>query len=139
MTNKIQSIIKKCKKHDIPFVYHVGDVEEKTLRIRFENLKHTVVSTIKVVPIELNVTFKQNGWTFVGCTKNVDGIKQAYYQNFEDAKKYINLDMTRCDHCHTKRQRKSVSVLEHDNGQRMIVGTTCVKEFTCGLDGVFLC
>lgn len=139
----IQKLIKKCQKNGVDYIYNVKPEEVKTMLIHFDdNLPPNGLPRVKkallvVIPIELEIHFRLNGWTFIGCTKNLDGTKQAYYQNFDDAKKYLSLDMTRCDHCHIHRQRKSVSVLEHEDGRRIIVGTTCVKEFTCGLDGEF--
>ena len=34
-----------------------------------------------------------------------------------------------CDHCKTNRRRKSVYVLEDENGQRVHVGSTCAKDY----------
>jgi|6_EtaG_2_1085325.scaffolds.fasta_scaffold00362_13 hypothetical protein len=43
---------------------------------------------------------------------------------------YINPETARrCDHCHTVRRRKETFVLEKD-GQLVVVGSTCMKDFT---------
>ena len=39
-----------------------------------------------------------------------------------------------CDHCNTRRERKRLYHLEHESGERMIVGTSCVRDFTGGID-----
>ena len=38
-----------------------------------------------------------------------------------------------CDHCKSKRQRKNVFVLRHDDGRHVQVGRTCIKDFLGGV------
>jgi hypothetical protein len=90
--------------------------------------------SFNVTDIELDVFFKFNGWHSLGLVQRKEGIVQCYFNSQELIKEYHNTDF-HCDHCHKHVHRNSVVVLEHDNGERKVVGTSCVKEFTQGLDG----
>ena len=136
---EVKRIAKKCRKAGVEYTYEVGNVttievvvhENYVVR---KNLKYTTM--MDVYPVELDIKLKHNGWNVLGVVVDADGIQQAHFDNnTELAKKYLHVDMCRCDHCHTRRARKSVCVLEHEDGRQMVIGTTCVKEFTDGLDG----
>ncbi len=45
---------------------------------------------------------------------------------------FRTVDPTRCDHCHTKRDRTSVFVLGHEDGRYAAVGRTCLMDFLGG-------
>lgn len=138
---KINRIVNKCKKAGLPFVYEVGEMYDVKVRVHHTfdvalgDKAYNETLVMHVIPVELDVTLKHNGWKVLGCVKDVSGIRQAYFNDTELAKQYIDITLTRCDHCHTKRNRKSVCVVRHEDGREMIIGTTCLKEFTCGLDG----
>ena len=136
---EVKRIAKKCRKAGVKYTYEVGNVTtievvvHENYRVS-ENLKYNTM--MNVYPVELDIKLKHNGWNVLGVVVDADGIPQAYFgDNTELAKEYLHVDMCRCDHCHTRRARKSVCVLEHEDGRRMVIGTTCVKEFTDGLDG----
>ena len=63
-----------------------------------------------------------------------DGIIQCYFDAASLIRQYKDTDF-HCDHCHKKVHRNSVVILENESGERKVVGTSCVKEFTGGLDG----
>lgn len=126
---KINHIAKKCDKQGIPYTYKVGDSYEKTLVL--DNGKSF---TFDVTDIDLDIQFKFNGWVSLGMVQRKDGIVQCYFKDSDLIKQYKDTDF-HCDHCHKKVHRNSVVILEHESGLRKIVGTSCVKDFTCGLDG----
>ena len=78
--------------------------------------------------------FKFNGWTSLGMVQQKDGIIQCYFDDASLIRQYKDTDF-HCDHCHKKVHRNSVVILENESGERKVVGTSCVKEFTSGLDG----
>lgn len=41
-------------------------------------------------------------------------------------------EMVVCDHCHTKRQRTAVFVIQHDNGEYKVIGRNCLSDFLGG-------
>lgn len=136
---EVKRIAKKCRKAGVEYTYEIGNVTtievvvHENFMIR-KNIKYTTM--MNVCPVELDIKLKHNRWNVLGVVIDADGIQQAYFgNNTELAKKYLHVDMCRCDHCHTRRARKSVCVLEHEDGRQMVIGTTCVKEFTDGLDG----
>lgn len=136
---EVKRIAKKCRKAGVKYTYEVGNVTTINVVVHEnylvrKNLKYT--TTMDVYPVELDIKLKHNGWNVLGVVVDADGIQQAYFgNNTELAKDYLHVDMCRCDHCHTRRARKSVCVLEHEDSRHMVIGTTCVKEFTDGLDG----
>lgn len=128
-TKKINHIANKCDKQGIPHTYIIGDPYDKVVDTRDGNS-----FILNVTDITLDIQFKFNGWKSLGLIQRKDGITQCYLNSQELIKQYGNTDF-HCDHCHKHVYRNSVIVLEHENGERKIVGTSCVKEFTCGLDG----
>jgi len=128
-TKKINHIANKCDKQGISYTYIIGDPYDKVVDTRDGNS-----FILNVTDITLDIQFKFNGWKSLGLIQRKDGITQCYLKSQELIKQYGNTDF-HCDHCHKHVYRNSVIVLEHDNGERKIVGTSCVKDFTCGLDG----
>ena len=128
---QLNTIINKCKKQGIPYRLEVSDSYNKIIELK----DHSTIS-VPVVDIEVELFFIFNGWKCLGCIKqDEDGI-QFYFEDTDVLKKYSKeTNLFRCDHCHSNRERKAVCVLKHDDGSEKIVGTTCVKDFTRGLDG----
>jgi hypothetical protein len=125
---KIKRIVKKCEKNHIDYTFNVSEPYTKLLKVNDKSFE------VCLVDLNLDVTFKFNGWCSLGMVQRKDGIIQCYFDNADLIKQYKDTDF-HCDHCHKKVHRNSVVILEHDNGERKIVGTSCVKEFTSGLDG----
>ena len=125
---KIKHIVKKCEKNHIDYIFNVSEPYTKLVEVNDESFE------VCLVDLNLDVVFKFNGWHSLGIIQRKDGIVQCYFDNTDLIKQYKDTDF-RCDHCHKKIHRNSVVVLEHDNGERKVVGTSCVKEFTSGLDG----
>lgn len=125
---KIKRIVKKCEKNHIDYIFNVSDPYNKLVKVNDKSFE------LCLVDLNLDVTFKFNGWCSLGMVQRKDGIVQCYFDNADLIKQYKDTDF-HCDHCHKKVHRNSVVILEHDNGERKVVGTSCVKEFTSGLDG----
>lgn len=133
VTSKINRIINKCKKQGIPYTFNVGEAYDKIVEEKENKQKFSV----NVTDIELDVKFKFNGWTSLGVVCRKDGIVQCYFKDANLIKQYKDTDF-HCDHCKRHAHRNSVVILEHENGERKVVGTSCVQEFTRGLDGTLI-
>lgn len=125
---KIKRIVKKCEKNRIDYTFSISEPYTKLVKVNDKSFE------VCLVDLNLDVTFKFNGWCSLGMVQRKDGIVQCYFDNTDLIKQYKDTDF-HCDHCHKKVHRNSVVILEHDNGERKVVGTSCVKEFTSGLDG----
>ena len=125
---KVKRIVKKCEKNHIDYTFNVSDPYTKLVNVNSNSFE------VCLVDLNLDVTFKFNGWRSLGMVQRKDGIVQCYFDNADLIRQYKDTDF-HCDHCHKKVHRNSVVILEHNNSERKVVGTSCVKEFTCGLDG----
>ena len=128
VSKKIKRIVNKCEKNNIQYIFNVDNPYTKTVSIGDETFE------IDLVDLDLEVMLKFNGWTSLGMIQQKDGIIQCYFDDASLIKQYKDTDF-HCDHCHKKIHRNSVAILENESGERKVVGTSCVKEFTCGLDG----
>jgi hypothetical protein len=125
---KIKRIVKKCENNQIAHAFNVSDPYTKLVTVNKKSFE------VMLIDLELDVTFKFNGWKSLGLVQRKDGIVQCYFDNADLIKQYKDTDF-HCDHCHKKVHRNSVVILENAPGERKVVGTSCVKEFTSGLDG----
>ena len=125
---KVKRIVKKCEKNHIDYTFNVSEPYNKLVKINDKSFE------VCLVDLDLDVTFKFNGWYSLGMVQRKDGIIQCYFDNADLIRQYKDTDF-HCDHCRKKVHRNSVVILEHNNGERKVVGTSCVKEFTSGLDG----
>lgn len=125
---KIKRIVKKCEKNHIGYTFNVSDPYTKLVEVNSDSFE------VCLVDLNLDVAFKFNCWRSLGMVQRKDGIIQCYFDKADLIKQYKDTDF-HCNHCHKKVHRNSVVILEHDNGERKVVGTSCVKEFTSGLDG----
>lgn len=128
LSKKVKHISKKCAANGIPFTFIAGEPYKKVVSIKRTSY------VFMVVDVEVECFFKHNGWSVLGCVTRTNGITQCYFDDPSLLRQYKDTDFN-CDHCHKRVRRNSVVVLEHEDGRRVVVGTSCVKEFTCGLDG----
>jgi hypothetical protein len=126
---KVKRIVNKCEKNHVPCVFNVSEPYTKLIL-----LKNNKSFEVELVDLEIDVEFKFNGWSSLGMVQRKDGIVQCYFDDPGLIKQYKDTDF-HCDHCHKNVTRNSVVVLENESGERKVVGTSCVKEFTSGLDG----
>lgn len=130
ISKKIQHIVNKCHKNGVPCEFTISDVHEQQVTIK----KTGKTYSVEVCDIEVEAHFKHNGWDVLGMVQRKDGIIQCYFDNESLISQYKNTDF-HCDHCRKRVHRNSVVILENESGERKTVGTSCVKEFTNGLDG----
>lgn len=133
ISKKINRIANKCKKAGFPFTFTSGDSYDKVVEIK-DSEGNTSTYILHLTDIEVSCVFRYEGWTALGMVQRKDGIIQCYFRDPSLIKEYCTTDF-HCDHCKKHVRRNSVVVLEHEGGDRKVVGTSCVKEFTCGLDG----
>ena len=127
---KIGSIVHKCVVNHIPYVYEEGQSYEKEVEDKDNHCKYSV----SVFDLTVDVKFVYNGWRSLGMISRKDGILQYFVDDSSLIDLYSNPTF-QCDHCHKKAHRNSVVILENESGERKVVGTSCVKQFTRGLDG----
>lgn len=135
ITRKVNRIANKCRKANVPFIFNVGNSYQHPVHIR--NTQDNGYSTymFNFTDIEIDCQFRHNGWHVLGCVQRKDGILQCFFDNAELLNQYKDTDF-HCDHCQKRVHRNSVVILENENTkERKVVGTSCVKEFTRGLDG----
>ena len=125
---KISRITKKCEKNQVPYTFSVSDPYTKLVSVGDKNFE------VSLVDLNLDITFKLNGWSSLGLVQRKDGIVQCYFDDASLIAQYKDTGF-HCDHCHKNVYRNSIAVLENESGERKAVGTSCVKEFTSGLDG----
>lgn len=128
ISKKIKRIVKKCEKNKVQCTFNVSNPYTKLVTVNKKSFE------VSLVDLELDVIFKFNGWKSLGLVQRKDGIVQCYFDNADLIKQYKDTDF-HCDHCNKKVHRNSVVILENESGERKVVGTSCVKEFTSGLDG----
>lgn len=128
ISKKIKRIVKKCETNNIDYTFNVSEPYTKIVSVGDETFE------IDLVDLYLDVMFKFNGWTSLGMVQRKDGIIQCYFDDASLIKQYKDTDF-HCDHCNKKVHRNSVVILENESGEQKVVGTSCVKEFTSGLDG----
>lgn len=68
------------------------------------------------------------GWTFLASIDHNEGlVATAPHVEADGFRAYV--EEARCDHCHTNRDRSRTYVLEHEDGSRVQVGSTCINDF----------
>lgn len=76
--------------------------------------------------------YKTNGWTFVASIEHLPNgeaiVKKSPYYNGPDVEQEF-LEGNMCQHCNVKKQRRVQVVIEDEEGHRIILGSTCVKDF----------
>lgn len=128
LTKKIKRILNKCDKDGVSYSYNVSEPYDKMVEVEGDEY------SVKFVAIEIECYFKRNGWSVLGSVSRKSGIVQCYFDDASLLKEYSQTDF-HCDHCHKNVYRNSVVLLQNEHGEKKLVGSTCVKEFTRGLDG----
>lgn len=138
ISRKIRTISKKCEKANVPFTFTVGKPYDHPIEFvdpRYIGKGINPVHLISFTDIDIDCHFSYNGWHVLGFVQRKDGVLQCYFDTPDLIRQYKDTDF-HCDHCHKNIYRNSVAILENESThERKVVGTSCVKEFTCGLDG----
>lgn len=78
-----------------------------------------------------------DGWQVIGVVHyDQDQVYAQTLEGFEMPKHYHEKQAITCNHCNKPRSRKISFVLQNKEGETMLLGSTCVKDFT-GLDDAF--
>lgn len=77
-------------------------------------------------------TPKLEGWSLVAKVEYVGDEKLIKFVPGETCPRGYRTGDLHCDHCQSKRQRKNVFVLRHDDGRYVQVGRQCIKDFLGG-------
>jgi len=89
--------------------------------------RNYMVCDIKIVYTPIKI---KGGWRVLGSVEMLEGsewnVINGNIDNIGDLKQY---DLTWCDHCNKRRNRKKVIVLEDKDGNRKDVGRQCIKDY----------
>lgn len=74
---------------------------------------------------------RYNGWRYLATAEWINGALLLTARNDDDAEAGRGYKPTegRCDHCHQKRARSRIVLVQHEDGAIRQVGTTCLKDF----------
>lgn len=71
---------------------------------------------------------KLNGWNIIGRIEDNEGINIV--TGFGDLSAFRNADINWCDHCHTRRARKALIIVQNEaTGEQKAIGSSCVNDF----------
>lgn len=131
LLKSIAPIARKCLKKNIPYDY-------KEIGKQFKEIElNGITKYIEFTEIELNINPCINGWNVIVQIRQLEnGHNLITRCNVPYKKEYDNYITSEihCEHCKQNRRRKTAYILENESGQTMIVGSTCLEEFTGGLD-----
>lgn len=121
-------IKRKCANAGIPFMYRL------TGREMFEEYgeKPNTIN-VRFIEVEAEGKIKWNGWNVIARIEHKDAGNLVYSMTNTPDTKWWTMDSF-CDHCGTNRARNVTYILEDKDGNRKQVDSTCLKEFTNGLD-----
>lgn len=139
---KFEKIIKKYQKKGASIVFQLGDevTEEGTLFVS-DLVHHAMYEekiSVKCREVFVDGTYIINGWQFVGTiefTENGNIIRLAD-SSFEGKVpvRYLHTEKI-CEHCGKIRNRKDTYLIYNtDSGEFKQVGSSCLLEYTQGLD-----
>lgn len=135
-----------------------GKVEElnrRAERLGVEPLRIEIIDTKTITrkhdetgleyTLELNVVEivgespRLDGWTLIARLTPAEGVEGENLvkcvPGLECPREFRAVDMTRCDHCHTRRFRKDTFVIHNEeNGEYKVVGRNCISDFLGGVD-----
>lgn len=139
---KLEKIIKKYQKKGADIIFEVGNevIEQGTLYIE-DSFSHT--QSKKVIDVKCTEVFVEghyiiNGWQFVGTIEftTLGNIIRLADSSFEGKVplKYLHTESI-CEHCGKIRNRKDTYLIYNaETGEFKQVGSSCLLDFTCGLD-----
>jgi hypothetical protein len=101
-------------------------VEAKAKRLRIKIVEWTKISSKDGITYydAIKVENPMPEHQFIGIIDWSEGIRivKSYRDN-------LDTDKHECDHCHTKRQRNKIFIVEDKNGKLLYIGSSCVKEY----------
>lgn len=129
LTEEVAKINRKTAKlgcEPVVLHYHGVELETKKQGESEYQIEYTHVTATGVAP-------KLDGWRLVAAVERVaSGEKQVRTVPGVSCPTGFRTRDNTCDHCQTKRFRKEVFVLAHDDGRHVQVGRQCVADFLGG-------
>ena len=136
---KAKYIQNKCQKNGNDFKFTVVKdhiyLDNKGLEVDPKKVSFGTFYSYVVVDVE--GIAKINDWEVIGVNNPTDGGNIIFKINskVEIPSEYYNMPTTFCEHCHTNRYRSKAFILHNTKTNDFKqVGSSCVKEFTGGLD-----
>lgn len=138
---KFEKIIRKYQKKTSSIIFNIGNKVTCTGTLYVNDpMTHKQYHTsidVECIEVEVDGTYRINGWSFVGTiefTENGNIIRLAD-SSFAGKipVKYLHTPRI-CEHCGTIRNRKDTYLICSDEGEFKQVGSSCLLEYTKGLD-----
>ena len=138
---KLEKIIKKYQKKGADITFAIGNkvTEKGTLFINdaIHHVSHSVSIDVECYEVEVEGSYVISGWQFVGTIEftengNIIRLANSAYEGLVPAK-YLHTSKI-CEHCGTIRNRKDTYLIMSDEGEFKQVGSSCLLEYTRGLD-----
>lgn len=140
--DKLSKIIKKYQKKGANITFTIGnEVTEKGTLIVLDHIHHCQYEEtidVKCTEVFVEGTYVIHGWQFVGTIEFTDNgnIIRLADSSFEGKipLKYLHTPKI-CEHCGKIRNRKDTYLIYNtDSGEFKQVGSTCLLDYTKGLD-----
>ena len=128
---EMMRIKRKCANAGIPFIYRLTGQE---MFKEYGEKPNTI--NVRFIEVEAEGKIRWNGWNVIARIEHKGVGNLVYSMTKTPDTKWWTMD-SYCDHCGTNRARNVTYILEDKDGNRKQVGSTCLKEFTNGLDAVF--
>lgn len=124
---------KKCNKYNVPFTYRV--VGEEFCKVFRDPVNLLDPEIIRLVLVEVDGSVHHNGWNFVATLDHEYSRNIIRSFNGFQVPEYLYTADCQCEHCNIRRARKHTFILQNEEtGELKQIGSTCVKEFTGGMD-----
>lgn len=136
LTKSISPIARKAVKNGFSFTFDIFDDNDN---IVYKKCEYGEFGLIPYIPVELDMNIKFNGWDVImSITESDSGVNKISYLyepiSKECYEKYLSQKL-HCEHCNCNRRRKYAFLLKNvNNGDLKLVGSSCLMEFTDGLD-----
>jgi ribosomal protein S11 len=125
-TNKIATLNRRCARLGIPETvsFKLGESSEITLEATTRTPKVTV--DVIHATITWGADIRVNGW-HLAATVDAEGDAVLVYP--VPGKEIGRIEKVTCEHCNTNRTRKYGYILENEDGNRIMVGKQCLKDY----------
>lgn len=131
LEKKLTTIQNKCKKYGCDFTFEKVGEEYKKITTN-QGLKYTA----KFILVKAEGKAIVNNWRFVATLDHTPkgNIIRSIGNDIEIPQRYYHCE-ARCEHCHAARARKHTYIVQNiETGEFKQVGSSCLKDFTNGLD-----
>ena len=138
---KLEKIIKKYQKKGADITFAIGNkvIEQGTLFVNDDRThkQYSMPIDVECYEVEVEGSYVISGWQFVGTIDftengNIIRLSNSAYKGLVP-EKYRHTPRI-CEHCGTIRNRKDTYLIMSDEGEFKQVGSSCLLEYTKGLD-----